>query len=411
MRIVLNCFYLFLSTLILANSALAGWNEEALRWQDDYDFKMDDGFLSTVWGSCHSPNPSYNRIDARVHNWNVVSNELYFRTLPTKMALVEDNRGRVKKAPVMLFVPGAFSNLNEKMPKHFMDRFTRLGYHTIVVPNPWGTDYISRKPRTITGHIEAEAGVLFTVLKRVKEYMDDMNYSNGDIHVSGVSYGAFLSAMLGGMAAEEGIELKSVTMISPPLKLGKSLDHLDYILDETVNYTTMWIPKLLKKYVSLCRVDSDGVGNYSHKDAMGLAAAQGFHTELIESLRLYDRLWNLDTIPQNFWSRLTGKYRNWRKTMSFGKYFRLYNRGASEIIDGPRGDILYWINRARSNPETEIQMLLASDDFLNDERMIKSLETELSHEELIELPRGGHFGFRALDWFDDFLERAFVQEN
>src|SRR5690606_8886531 len=124
-----------------------------------------------------------------------------------------------------------------------------------VVPNPWGTDYISRKPHTITGHIEAEAEVLFTVLKRVKEYMDDMGYSNGNLHVSGVSYGAFLSAMLGGLAANEGIDLKSVTMISPPLKLGKSLDHLDSILDETVNYTTMWVPKLLRKYVSLCRVD------------------------------------------------------------------------------------------------------------------------------------------------------------
>jgi len=407
MRIVLS-FLLLLG--FMSQDVLAGWNGAALDFQRRYDFEVGDGYLSTVWGSCHSPNPSWNKMVTKVTNWNVVSDDLFYRTLPTKMALLRDDRGRVKKAPVIFFIPGAFTNLDEKMPKHFVDRFTRLGYHTFVVPNPWGTQYVSRKPRTITGHIEAEANVLYGVFKRAHEYLVSKGYTNGEFHIAGVSYGAFLSAMISGIAAsdpERTLSFKSTTIISPPLNLGESLNNLDSVLDETVDYTSMWFPRLAKKYLSICRVDVDDVGKYSKKDAMGLAASQGFHVNLINSLRLYDKLWDLDSIPGNFWGKLSRKYRSWRKSMSFSRYFRVYNKAAGKLADGPKGEITYWIEMARENSDTNIQVLMAQDDFLNSNRAKGLIESKLLSDELIELPTGGHFGFRALPWFDHFLEKAF----
>lgn len=411
-RRILLSLSLFLSTL--TSFASDGWNEAAQELASSYDFKVEDGYLATVWGNCHAPNPRYNQMDSDVLNWNVVSNELYYRTLPTKMALARDSQGRPKQAPVMFFIPSAFNNLDEKIPRQFMERFTKLGMHTFIVPNPWGTDYVSRKPRTITGHIEAEARVLYGVFKSAHKYLKSQDLTMGDFHISGVSYGAFLSGMIAALAASdvsgEGIAFKSVTMISPPLKMGESLNHLDSILDETIDYTSMWFPRLARKYLSLCRIDADDVGNYSHQDAMGLAAAQGFHAELIESLHLYDKLWNLNTIPRNFWGKLSLKYRRWRQQMSFGNYFRTYNRGAAEIIDGPKGNLLHWIEQTRQKSDTRIQVLLASDDFLNDTKSRKSLALNLEASELIELPTGGHFGFRALPWFNQFLDTAFAPD-
>lgn len=408
-RTVLQSLTLFLITF--SSVVQGGWSEAAQEFAESYDFKIEDGHLATVWGTCHAPNPRYDRMESDVLDWNVVNNDLYYRTLPTKIALARDSRGKLKKAPVMFFIPSAFNNLNDKMARQFMDRFTQMGMHTFVVPNPWGTDYVSRKPRTITGHIEAEARVLYDVFKSAHKYLQSQNLTMGDFHISGVSYGAFLSGMISALAANdasvEAIHFKSVTMISPPLKLGASLNHLDAILDETIDYTAMWFPRLARKYISLCRVDANDVGHYSHQDAMGLAAAQGFHAELIKSLHLYDKLWNLGTIPRNFWGKLSRKYRRWRQQMSFGTYFKTYNRGAAEIIDGPKGDLLYWIEETRQKSDARIQVLLASDDFLNDVKARKSLAHRLDSSELIELPTGGHFGFRALPWFDQFLGTAF----
>ncbi len=410
MRAVL--LVLFLLTLGL-RSAWAGWSDAALNYQNSYDFDVEDGYLSTVWGSCHSPNPKWDRMRAKLVNWNVTTDELYYRTLPTKMALTTDHRARVKKAPVMFFIPGAFTNLDEKMPKHFIDRFTKLGYHVFVVPNPWGTQYVSRKPKTITGHIEAEAYTLYDVFKKAHRYLTEKGYANGEYHISGVSYGAFLSAMISGIAASDPaqvVSFKSTTIISPPLDLGLALDNLDSVLDETVDYTSMWLPRLARKYLSICRVDMDDVGRYSKRDAMGLAASQGFHVNLINSLRLYDKLWNLNTIPGNFWGAFSRSYRRWRKEMSFSKYFRQYNRGAAQIVDGPKGKLSYWIAMAREHSDTRIQVLMASDDFLNTDYTKSVVRNDLNEGELIELPTGGHFGFRALPWFDELLERAFSKE-
>lgn len=410
MRAVLLVLFLL---ALGVRSAWAGWSDAAFNYQDSYNFDVDDGYLSTVWGSCHSPNPKWNKMRAKLINWNVTTDELYYRTLPTKMALTLDHRGRVKKAPVMFFIPGAFTNLDEKMPKHFIDRFTRLGYHVFVVPNPWGTQYVSRKPKTITGHIEAEAYTLYDVFKRAHRYLSEKGYTNGEFHISGVSYGAFLSAMISGIAASDPariVSFASTTIISPPLDLGLSLNNLDFVLDETVDYTSMWLPKLARKYLSICRVNVGNLGRYSKRDAMGLAASQGFHVNLINSLRLYDKLWDLNTIPGNFWGGLSRRYRQWRKNMSFSRYFREYNRGAAAIVDGPKGKINYWIAMARENSDTRIQVLMAQDDFLNTEFTKGVVRNDLNEGELIELPTGGHFGFRALPWFDELLERAFAKE-
>ena len=77
----------------LIYEAQAGWNESALSYSENYKFDVEDGFLATVWGSCHSPHPNYQRMQAQVVDWNVVNDDLYYRTLPTKLGLVKNSRG------------------------------------------------------------------------------------------------------------------------------------------------------------------------------------------------------------------------------------------------------------------------------------------------------------------------------
>ena len=37
---------------------------------------------------------------------------------------------------------------------------TRRGYHVVIVPNPWGTEFINRKPKQPIGNVEEEAAPL-----------------------------------------------------------------------------------------------------------------------------------------------------------------------------------------------------------------------------------------------------------
>jgi len=417
--------------LLMVAHGFCDWNPELRRLAEEYMAHHEDKFLSSLTGSCHYTDSFLKEIPVAIETWEVPSSMMEKGSLPVLVGLQRDEESNIKPAPLIFYVPGSFVNLDDSQPRRWMAEFTTLGYHTVVFPNPWGTQFVEQVPKGRLGSIQWEAESLYQVLKDVHTRLLDENVLSGTVRLAGVSSGGFFSSAISAMDAEsQNPVIDEATLISPPVHFGRTLDRLDELIDQSREpYQDMFRLKLYWKYRNLCSLGSeDPVSEDDLTDAAGIAVFAGFYEELVNSVKAYDRVKGIDAVPRGFFNWLNPKYRQWRKNFSFENYFKKYNPESKEIVQGKTGHVYYWISRAYKAGFSNFRILTTTDDFLNDAALWAGYnenplrlefdsrygilegqeEWEEISDDVLVLQNGGHYGFRGSPWFNNFIRASFT---
>jgi len=388
----------------------AEWSAEALKFSESYSHPYTDGFASTLSGVCEAPDRKEKDFVAPVEIREYQDNRLKNGPFPVKLVLLQQD-GAPKKAPLFIYIPGAFSNLDNGQPRRWMDEATKMGYHGLTVPNPWGTDFQKLYPEAPVGDIVNEADILYTgIRKAVQELIEEDLVDQSMIRISGVSYGSFLTAMLAAKDAshEEPIGFYDASIYSAPFNLGRTLDRLDALIEESKDpFNGIDLVSLLIRYKRFCaREKQSDLSEYHLETAKGLSVYQGFHEELVTSVLVYDKVRDLNSIPDRFWGSLSSKYRKWKREFNFAKYFDVYSPEVKTLLTSHKGDLFHWIEMAREHGFSNFRIFNADDDFLNELSVWNPLVTQ-NPKTLILVPDGGHYGFRHLEWFATLFQKAY----
>ena len=394
------------------SSAFDPWSERSRLLAEDYHHPAEDRFVSTVHGTCYGPNVSWRDLPVKAEDYKVRSKEMASNWMPVKIGLQRDHRGKIIKAPVIFVIPGAFNNLSHRQPRALMYQFSRLGYHVAVFPNPWGTEYISHNPAQPTGSFLAEGHAIYQAIREVHTAFKKDDIIERDLtRVYGVSYGGFVAAMVAGLDSESENPVITVdtTSVSPPFHIGKTLLRLDELLKESSAYIGLDYYQLFKRFKDVCTLDlTRPADSSSLMHAKGLAASRGFHSELANSLGALERVKKWNTIPGRRLGWLSPSYRRWFRDLNFGKYYEKYAPQAAIDAFTEQGNLYYWIDKAQKNGFKGARVLVAQDDFLNDYTW--SAEVEERGPETIVLENGGHYGFRSLFWYRQFINQTYFTD-
>ncbi|WP_127716871.1 hypothetical protein [Halobacteriovorax sp. HLS] len=390
--------------IIISNSSAYEWKEQLSNLTSKYNFPFKNGHMATLQGSCNKPKYKYSEMPGKVHTFKVYQPNIAKKKFKIKGAFLESENGQYKQAPIAYFIPGAFSNLDISQTKRFMHDLGKLGYHVFIFPNPWGTDFIKTKLRKPIGNVEDEAKSIFELLKSAHQIAQEFNISNGQSRLVGVSYGGFISAAVSALNSEQNnpLQLIDTTIISPPIDFSKTLKNLDSLVLRNKETLKLNLYKLYSRYSKICKFENDSnASKETLQIAEGLVIRGGFFDELINSVTKFDSIFELKLVPGRIFRKLSRSYREWRYSFTFKKYFQTYAPDNLRVIESEKGNLYYWKNRAIESGYDNFRFLIAKNDFLNSQEDIEQ------NEDTIILPTGGHFGFRHLPWFSNFLKDSF----
>lgn len=382
------------------------WKEKVETLKKEFSIPFENGNVATLQGSCHAPDYDDDELPGRKVSFNITDSNYLGGEVRVRGIFQEKINGELKKAPLFLFIPGAFSNHDIGQTRRHLHDLGKLGYHVIVFPNPWGTDFISGLPKEPIGDILFEGEVMYSLLKKTIERLLYEGVPIKETHLMGVSYGSFVAAMISTFNARESnpLNLKDTTIISPPIIMSKALLGLDNMIKVNRWMLQKNLVSVYRIFRRMCALKTDKNLPISKiRQADGLVIRGGFFDRLIESVLKYDELFNLNKVPDRKWGLSSKKYRNWKRNFSFSNYFKTFAPKNLDIINSEYGNLYYWINQSRSLGDNSIRVLLSDDDFLNQKEDIPYYD-----ESTVVLNNGGHFGIRYTLWYQKFLFESFT---
>jgi hypothetical protein len=360
--------------------------------------------MATLQGSCHKPDYKSRHMPGKRVKYRVAIPNFTKKEIKIKGVLQTDEYKNLIKAPVVFYIPGAFSNLDISQTRRYLHDLGKMGYHVLVFPNPWGTDFIRTRVKKPIGDIRFEGQAMFSLLKNSYKILKDMNIVTDKSRLVGVSYGGFVTSVISALNVEESNPLKLVdtTIISPPLILPNTLDILDKVVEDNRETIHLNLISLYARYLKYCKFKNDY--SASQRDLQrveGLVIRGGFYDGLIGSVGRYNRLHKLKSIPDLFFGTLSKRYRKWKHSFNFQSYFHEFAPENLNVLKSKYGSFYYWKERAKKSGYHNFRVLLAQNDFIN------SPEDIISSPDTVILETGGHYGFRHLKWFDNFLNISF----
>lgn len=393
--------YLFaLSSAVTWAGASAEWSDEALAVARNYSEQpatdaelMNDPWLSTAWGA----------LKAR--------HLFHFGKIPeTRVSSEYFEKGYLKvlfrpypgPAPLIVFAPGIFNNLNDPSCQRAVKTFERRGYHVVVVPNAWGVDYASHRPRFLPGDFQSEARVLLTVIRNIRERLSPQNIES--INIVGESYGSVLSAVAATLDAESKSPMidGNVTLFSPPVDVRLSLPLMDQLLDANEEaYRTRCRKRGIWAALEVFRakVMAD-IRPHTRECVESLLVFEGFHKWL---KALAQGLFKHKLVDPALAERYDARA---LQTIRFTTFERDFTPANYERILEGEGSLPYWVSRAERAGFSRIRILAAMNDFLNKPWQWEEL-AGLGSRRLLLLPTGGHLGYIGLPWFQTMLAASY----
>ena len=417
---MLICFFSTFSMIF------PGWNEQVREYADTYSTPYKDGYLASLAATCKMKKISYDDMLVPVEKWKIFSQKMEKGFINVDVGLQVDPDHRVIKAPLAIYIPGSFVNLNEKQSNRWMDSLTRLGYHTAVFPNPFSLDFLKQIPLTRFGTLTDEAQILYEAIRNLHDLLRRRQVLNGSVRLIGVSSGGFFSSVITALDAEHPnpVITTDTTIMAPGFHMGRGMDRLDHLVDTHRNpYQEMSLVRMLIKLRRICRLeDPSNPPQQILEDGRGLVTFAGFYEELVDSVTRYDEIHSFGKVPGG------GKaLRRWRDQFKFSAYYDQFNPSGKKLIYSEAGHLYHWIARAYKAGFPSVRILTTTDDFFNDPGVWGSMEEnpltkDLDHryglmqdpalweriqQDLIVLEDGGHYGFRTNPWFEGFIQAAF----
>lgn len=387
---------------ISSTQASTWWSNDLRGHLNTLNTSFSDPFASTMLGACRAEKVKYKDIKgALIQKQRVRVDSMNSGRLPSVFVL-QNQKGQAVKAPLMFVLPGAFTTTQVPQPIRMAKRFYKMGYHVVTLPNPWGTEFIAERPFFTMGSFVKEGEAIYMAMRSAFEKLSRANLVDEEVSVMGISGGGYVTAMVAGMDSISGrpILTGNATSIAAPMIWSQTIVHLDKLMiefKERLNASTI---SIAPAYLSICRKKNQG--DYSAKllkNAKFLTILGGFHQHMIKSVELFDKINNLNSIPKK-------GYKNWRKNMNFGTFYKTYNPKGLELIETKWGRIDTWVNLAKENGYDKIRILTSLDDFLNVPEVFNELEVE--EDRLYLIPFGGHWGIRGFGaWFDRLFNLTF----
>lgn len=397
--------------------AFARWPESSLLEAaafrvgiDDHGFS--DTFEASVWGSTQAKKYLADLIDtSTIEVVDVFKNPVPYSYYLQKKSIFEfdstNNKYveiiKIKKRPVMIYVPGIFNNSKDSQSRRALDEYKQLGYHVFILPNPWSEEYITANQNASKpGDILAEGKALLALSSAVVRSIDPSLIDG--VELTGASYGGFI---VGVMSALDNTALfnRGTTIISPPLDFRYSLPYMDTLmdteLDRAYQYNYWDLFKIASNYFSA--VFASDLSPKSKESAKPFIAKQGFHDSIVTTIKTYDKVHSAGWIPD--FANDDDKLK-WEKSIRFMKYFTDYAPETLTMLESEASNLSFWIEETLNNG-MEIRLLTTSNDFLNPPVFKTKKDFYLLPQGVyLELPSGGHLGFLALPWYKNFKKLA-----
>lgn len=378
------------------------WSPEARALIDTYNDDaeeparvVDNPFVATLWAAVQG-----GRIIARGDRVVKFSMPDYFDD--ELRVLVRERRDA--PAPLIVFSPGVFNGIRGYESVRALELFRQRGFHVLVVPQPMTREYLRRGPHFLPGHIEAEAAVLLRATQLFIDRVGPMNVTS--VHLVGESYGALLSAAAAALDAESGAPLidGTVTLFSPPVDMGQTLDRLDRILDDHgPNFINRCRRHLIGSALDFLTANTLADLRIGTQECAGpLAAFLGFHRGLVGLAR---NLLSRGLVDPALRSEIDSK--ETRYAFRFGTYLTKFAPVVREQVEGGSGDLRRWMRRAQYEGFNRFRVLTSADDFLNDPQQWRAIERTLGPRHVLMLPTGGHLGYLGSSWIQNFMNDAF----
>jgi hypothetical protein len=338
----------------------------------EFKTKFESPFSNTALPACLKNIPQYLEISHKA-KWLKNFDPIYLQNSFTSVLL-----RRPKTANLVVLIPGIFADYQSNTTRRLASLLYKAGNHVLVFSNPMSTRSLRSRPNFHPLSPFKESMVIYRAITKTLNKLNNVK----SINILGSSYGAFLSAIISNinMHSPSPLNISKYTLISPPYNLKESLRNIDRLISLSLSTDSMnRYLMLLKLYAKLCDIE-----RVLPSDEKGFKKLIGYFAFYLKLKRLLK-----ETIP--------GK----RKSIAFIDYLKIYNGGVFTWISTERGNIDFWINRARREGFTSFRILSSDDDIIN------TIGVWDDREDVLLLRGGGHNGILYYRWFEDFIDLVF----
>tara|TARA_B100001248_G_scaffold262484_1_gene258741 strand:- start:218 stop:1474 length:1257 start_codon:yes stop_codon:yes gene_type:complete len=414
----------FLISAFLILSSHAGWNTEAIYTAKTFQVGVDnlgfeDSYETSFWGSLKArwflaksakkkkiwvKEAFRNRIPVMYHvqqekRWRHPKYDSRDRDVMESEAYYVD-----LKRPLIIYLPGIFNNAASSHSRRAYDRFEKLGYHFLALPNPWSKDYINANPYGAKpGDVLHEAVSLRKVMDKAIDLIGKENITS--IELVGASYGAFVAGVIQAFEDPNDPLFSTTTIISPPMDFRYSIPYIDeqmLSVSGKVEENDIWdnIKLVFDYLLAGFRTDID---EENLEKAKPYTIQIGFKQALLKSIKEYAKVHDLDWIPHFDDEK---EQAEWEDNFVFNYYFENHAPEILKVLQSEFASLHYWIDAAQASNFSP-RIITADDDFLNPEFFpTKSMFENYPPATYLSLPEGGHLGFLAFPWYESFYSKV-----
>ena len=348
--------------------------DEKLDWSSPFF----DRFEFSLWGSVkarlYDPSPQY------------ISLRNSYLQKPVRAAY---QISQPQLAELYVYIPGIFNNVDEGQSSRAFVRMQNLSGNVLVLPNPWGTDYLKakawHKPGDLIREAESTYALIEDFLRRAKMP------ASTRINLFGASYGAFLAAIVANLDRSLGKNRinERVYLFSPPLHMGRTIRNIDQLMWEDDFFNRKITDKELAFiFLDYIFANSDKDLDTSSKIlSRPLTIRIGFKDPFREALAIY--------------FAKDAAYDKQQKYL-FRSYLESLAPELEGLLKSEVANLDYWVSGGKQNYQLDIKVLSTTNDFLNT-FIVSGIYPS---DQYWFFRSGGHLGFIQLDEFEVFLQQT-----
>lgn len=293
----------------------------------------------------------------------------------------------VKLAPLVIHLPGSFSNLADAQAIRAKHALIRRGYHVLQLPNPLSVEFLESQFRATPGDLRQESEIFLRAIQSVLSALPLERIS--ELIVMGESYGATLAPMIANQLDRNGFVVAEVHAWAPVWDALWAQRELDRQINRFMPRQELLLENRLDiawdYYWVQNQSDLPQEGLSSPGYAPGVFSIIGFQSWLKESGTVFAKREGLARPPND---------------LTFAKFELLY-------APKPRPEPVSFLNAvAPLNKNTKLYVLSCQDEILNRASETRNVSLEL-RSQLLLLEKCGHQGFTGFPWFESFQDEIF----
>ncbi len=412
MRLFILIPFLFLS------SARADWNQNAISFAQQNFSRYPgpqspaNGFIATLWGGAYREAllggyiPGYSR--------PMILPRHFAKPLMAHVALSWRKEGPehfLRKAPLVVFLPGVFSETESITGKLTVRWFGAMGYHVVILPNPWSRAYQTARPLQVKGYPQDEGSAIRAATRFAIDQMIGADHVTR-VEVVGESLGAFTAAVAYGLdtASKHPVFSGGGTFFWPPISIASSIATLDQQIAETRSIYEDQCSSLTTSLTFVFRLLRGLI--LSAPSATDLACAgplvvqHSFQRNLVDAANSI-----LEFHPNRL--ALPRLEAGWESRMNFTSFIQQLapQYKAALSFSRPENRLDYWLAMAQANGRREHRVFSSEDDFINARESWRRVRAVSTDRNLIVTSWGGHIGLTSAKQFPIFLGQQFAEQN